>query len=131
MAEGWARHLAPAGWTVMSAGIQAHGKNPRAIDVMGEWGIDISSQESEKLTDQMLTGLDRVITVCGHADQNCPVLAATIAKEHWPLEDPAKATGSDDEIVDVFRNSRDEIRKRVENLIRRLEKDHHQRTGTQ
>jgi arsenate reductase len=120
MAEGWARHLGNSTIEVQSAGIEAHGKNPRAIAVMREAGIDISGQESTRLTPQMLGAADLVISVCGHADENCPVLPAGTRKVHWPLEDPAKATGSEEAIMQVFRTSRDDIRGRVQSLLNNL-----------
>jgi arsenate reductase len=103
-----------------SAGIEAHGKNRRVLQVMQEAGLDISGQESTRLTDDMLNWAELVVTVCGHADEHCPVLPPGTRKEHWPLNDPAKATGNDTEIITVFRTSRDEIRQRVESLIARL-----------
>ncbi len=106
---------------VKSAGIEAHGKNPRAIAAMQEAGVDISGQDSTRLSDDMLAGADLVVTVCGHADEHCPVLAPGTRKEHWPLDDPAKAAGSEEEIMAVFRASRDDIRRRVANLVERLE----------
>ena len=121
MAEGWARALAGPSWSIHSAGIEAHGKNPRAIAVMGEAGLDISGQESTKLTDDMINRADIVVTVCGNADENCPVLPAGTQKEHWPLDDPAKATGTEDEVMAFFRNSRDEIRQRVADLLEKLQ----------
>ncbi len=120
IAEGWARHLADGKVAAMSAGIEAHGKNPRAIAVMAEAGIDISSQESTRLTDTMLASADFLVTVCGHADEHCPVLPAGMRKEHWPLPDPAKAAGTEDEIMTVFRSSRDDIQRRVADLLERL-----------
>ncbi|NOZ11825.1 MAG: arsenate reductase (thioredoxin) [Gammaproteobacteria bacterium] len=117
MAEGWARHLGGDDLEVCSAGIKAHGKNPRAIAVMKEAGVDISCQESTQLTGTMLEWADLVLTVCGHADEHCPALPVGTHKEHWPLDDPAKATGSDEEVMGVFRASRDEIRSRVTTLI--------------
>ena len=117
MAEGWGKQFAPVGWKITSAGIEEHGKNPRAIKVMAEAGVDISNQESTCLTDVMLDQADLVITVCGHADEHCPVLPAGTRKEHWPLDDPAKASGTEDEILDVFRATRDEVRARVKDLI--------------
>ena len=117
MAEGWARYLGGSGITVQSAGIEAHGKNPRAIAVMQEAGIDISQQESTRLTDDMLEAADVLVTVCGHADENCPVVPAGIKKIHWPLEDPAKASGSEELVMQVFRASRDDIRRRVQELL--------------
>lgn len=123
IAEGWARKFAPPGWVIQSAGIEAHGKNPRAIAVMAEAGEDISQQESTRLTDDMLRATDYLVTVCGHADEHCPVPPPGVRKEHWPLSDPAKATGSEDEIMDVFRATRDDIRQRVIDLLARLQKD--------
>lgn len=120
MAEGWARHFGGDLFQVQSAGIEMHGKNPRAIDVMREAGVDISRQESTRLTDQMLDAADYVVTVCGHADENCPVLPAEVCKEHWPLDDPAKVVGAERDVMAAFRDSRDDIRLRVEDLIQRL-----------
>ncbi|MDT8452126.1 MAG: arsenate reductase (thioredoxin) [Gammaproteobacteria bacterium] len=121
MAEGWAKHFAPEWLEVESAGIESHGKNPRAIAVMAEAGVDISEQESTQVTGAMLNAADVVVTVCGHADDHCPVLPAGMRKEHWPLEDPAKATGSEEEIMAMFRATRDEVKRRVRTLIAQLE----------
>lgn len=123
MAEGWARALADDNTMVQSAGIEAHGKNPRAIAVMAEAGQDISQQESTRVDAAMLAAADLVVTVCGHADEHCPLLPAGTRKEHWPLGDPAKATGSEAEVMAVFRTSRNEIRQRVEALLQRLQAD--------
>jgi arsenate reductase len=123
MAEGWGRALADDSVTVQSAGIEAHGKNPRAITVMGEVGIDISEQESTRVDDTMLQAADLVVTVCGHADEHCPFLPPGTRKEHWPLDDPARASGSEDEIMRVFRASRDEIKQRVTELLRRIKQE--------
>jgi len=124
MAEGWARQLGEQNgenWlAVQSAGIEAHGKNPRAIAVMREAGVDISGQESTRVTDDMLEQTDLVVTVCGHADEHCPVLPAGTRKIHWPLDDPARAQGSEEEVMQFFRNSRDDIRSRVETLLSAL-----------
>ena len=120
MAEGWARHLAGDPITVQSAGIEAHGKNPRAISVMLEAGVDISQQESTRVTPAMLEQADLVVTVCGHADEHCPVLPPNTRKLHWPLDDPARAQGSEDEVMQVFRASRDDIRQRVQALLDNL-----------
>ena len=117
MAEGFARHLAGERVTVQSAGIEAHGKNPRAIDAMKEVGVDISAQESTRLTDAMLEKADLVVTVCGHADEHCPLLPPGTRKLHWPLEDPARATGTEEEIRAEFRRIRDEIQERVTELM--------------
>lgn len=120
IAEGWSR-LIGNGWVeAQSAGIEAHGKNPRAIAIMEEAGIDISDQESTIVSDEMLRCADVVVTVCGHADEQCPVLPPGVKKVHWPLTDPAKATGTEEEIMDQFRATRDEIETRVRGLLAKL-----------
>ncbi len=119
MAEGWARWFGQPLFEVQSAGIECHGKNPRAIAVMKEAGLDISGQESTRVTDEMLARADLVVTVCGHADEHCPVLPPGTRKEHWPLPDPARAEGTEEEIMAVFRASRDDIRQRVKDLLER------------
>ena len=74
IAEGWIRDIGGDRFNVESAGIEAHGKNPRAIAAMQEAGLDISGQESTIVSDEMLQRADVVITVCGHADEQCPIL---------------------------------------------------------
>ncbi len=120
MAEGWARHLGGGRVEAMSAGIEAHGKNPRAISIMKEVGVDISHQESTQLTPEMIQEADIIVTVCGHADEHCPVIPAGTHKEHWPLDDPARAKGSEEAILGVFRQTRDQVRERVEDLLARI-----------
>ena len=120
MAEGWARELGGNRVVVQSAGIEAHGKNPRAIAAMREAGIDISSQESTIVTKEMLDKADIVVTVCGHADEQCPVLPAKVKKIHWPLTDPAKATGSEEAVMNEFRATREEVKKRITDLLAQL-----------
>ncbi len=106
---------------MQSAGIEAHGKNPRAIAVMAEAGVNISGQESTRVSDDMIRRADIVVTVCGHADEHCPVLPPGVKKIHWPLGDPAKATGTEEEIMTQFRATRDEVRRRVADLIDSLD----------
>jgi arsenate reductase len=120
MAEGWTRTLGAGKFTVESAGIEAHGKNPRAIAVMQEAGIDISGQESTVVTPGMMARAEVVVTVCGHADEVCPPVPRGATKVHWPLDDPARAVGSEEDIMRSFRATRDEIRQRVEMLLGRL-----------
>ena len=126
IAEGWARALGGDWLIVQSAGIEVHGKNPRVIAVMREAGVDIAAQESTKLTDAMLNEADYLVTVCGHADEHCPALPPGMRREHWPLTDPAKATGAEEEIMAVFRASRDDIRRRVAELLARLQSEQEQ-----
>jgi arsenate reductase len=123
MAEGWTRHLGGDAVVAQSAGIEAHGKNPRAIAVMQEAGVDISGQESTVISATMIDEADVVVTVCGHADEQCPALPGRIEKVHWPLADPAKATGSEEEILDRFRATRDKVERRVEQLLARLSRN--------
>lgn len=125
MAEGWGKHFAAEHIDVHSAGIEAHGKNPRAIAVMQEAGIDITDQESTRVTPGMVAAADVVVTVCGHADEHCPALPPTVRKVHWPLNDPAKAIGTEEEIMAVFRATRDDIRERVRELIAALGRTDH------
>ena len=120
IAEGWTRRLGEDRVEVQSAGIEAHGKNLRAIKIMQQAGIDISGQESTIVSQEMLNLADVVVTVCGHADEQCPVLPAGVKKVHWPLTDPAKATGSEEEIMSEFRATRDEVEKRVRNILNSL-----------
>ena len=113
MAEGWARHLLSDQIEPYSAGIEAHGMNPNAMQVMKEAGVDISGQSS-KLADS-LDGvpLDLVITVCGHADENCPAVLANTRVVHVGFDDPPKlAQGETDpeKALDHYRRVRDEIR---------------------
>lgn len=117
IAEGWTRELGDESISVESAGIEAHGKNPRAIAIMQEADIDISGQESTIVNKAMLDRAEVVVTVCGHADEQCPVLPPEVRKIHWPLTDPAKAVGSETEIMATFRATRDEIEKRVRDLL--------------
>ena len=122
MAEGWARQIGGDAVSVQSAGIEAHGKNPRAIDAMREVGVDISGQESTIVDACMLQQADIVVTVCGHADEQCPVLPPGVTRLHWPLTDPAKATGTDESIMCEFRATRDEIERRVRDLLDTMRK---------
>jgi len=113
MAEGWLRSLGGDKFEAYSAGIVAHGKNPRAIAVMAEAGVDISAQESEALDPAILENIDLLVTVCGHADETCPAVPVACEKVHWPFDDPAKASGTEAEIMVEFRRVRDQIREKI------------------
>ena len=117
MAEGRTQQLGGLSITAQSAGIEAHGQNTRAIAVMKEAGVDISGQESTQVTDALLEQADLVVTVCGHADEHCPILPPGTRKAHWPGEGPEKAAGTEAEVIDIFRSTRDDIRHRVEELL--------------
>lgn len=117
IAEGWARQMGGDHFEVQSAGIEAHGKNPRALAIMKEVGIDISGQESTVVTGEMIGKADVVVTVCGHADEHCPAVPSSAEKLHWPLSDPAKASGTEEEIMEEFRRTREDIKARVKRLL--------------
>ncbi len=117
MAEGWLRHLGGERFAAYSAGLVAHGKNPRAIAAMQVAGVDISGQKSEALDSSLLNSIDLLITVCSHADERCPLVPASCQKQHWPFDDPAKASGTEDEIMAEFYRVRDQIRDRIKKFI--------------
>jgi arsenate reductase len=117
MAEGFARAMASPGVEVYSAGVEAHGLNPRAVAVMGEVGVDIRHQTSKTLAEIPADEIDTVITLCGDAAERCPVFPSAVVREHWGLEDPARAAGSEDAILEVFRSVRDELGERVRSLL--------------
>lgn len=85
-----------------------------------ERGVDITGQQSTQVDQSMLDWADYVITLCGHADEHCPVISPDTHKEHWPLPDPAKTVGTEQEILAAFRESRDDIQHRIAELIKRL-----------
>jgi arsenate reductase len=87
---------------------------------MQEIGIDISDQESKEIDADFLLSMDVIITLCGNAEASCPMTPPNIKRIHWPIEDPAGATGSEEEIMSEFRKARDEIRRRIEDLINTL-----------
>lgn len=118
IAEGFFKHLGSGRYEVKSAGLEAHGLNPRAVQVMKEAGVDISSQTSDVIDPQILNRADYVITLCGHADEHCPAIANKHAvKWHWGFDDPAKATGTEEEIMASFRTVRDQIKNRIEQFL--------------
>lgn len=117
MAEGFARHLSSGSVTAESAGIESHGLNARAVWAMREIGIDISDQMSKVVTEDMIASADLIITVCDHAKEHCPVIPSPIRQLHWSFDDPAKATGTEQEIMDTFRRVRDEIGSKVKDLL--------------
>ena len=121
MAEGYANFLGAGKIEAQSAGIEAHGKNARAVAIMAEDDIDISDQESTMVSEEMLNWADVVVTVCGHADEHCPTVAKTLVRKHWPLNDPAKAQGNEDEITSEFRRIREDVKQRVIELIENLQ----------
>lgn len=110
MAEGLLREAAGDILDVRSAGSKPAGYvHPKAIAVMAEIGIDLSAHHSKHMDEFLGQKVDTVITVCGNADQACPMFPGQVRRYHWGFDDPAHATGSDDEILAEFRRVRDQI----------------------
>ena len=114
MAEGLLRHLAGDRFESYSAGTEATHVRPLAIRAMDEIGIDISGQESKTLNRYLGVPFDYVVTVCDEANEACPFFPGAKNRLHWSFEDPAQATGSEEERLGVFRRARDKIRERIE-----------------
>src|SRR6476659_385511 len=111
LAEGLLRSMAGDLFEVHSAGSKPAGYvHPLAVKAMAEIGIDISAHRSKHLDEYLAQPVETVITVCGKADQVCPVFPGQINRHHFPFDDPAHATGSEEEQFAVFRRVRDEIR---------------------
>lgn len=117
MAEGFAKKLLPTDWTVKSAGIEAHGLNPKAVKAMQEVQIDITMQTSDVIDPQILNQATLVVTLCGDAADKCPVTPPHVKREHWGFTDPAKATGTEEEKWAVFQEVRDAIQKRIQDFV--------------
>jgi thioredoxin type arsenate reductase len=119
MADGFLNDIGGDIYEVKSAGLEAHGLNPRAVQVMKEAGVDISNNTSDVIDPEILNRATYVITLCGHADEHCPVISNPgVIKWHWGFDDPAKATGTEDEIMNQFRTVRDAIRGRIETFVK-------------
>ena len=116
MAEGFAKKWLGRQGQVKSAGIEAHGLNSLAVKVMAEKGIDISQQQSKVLNEAELQQADLIVTLCGDARDRCPVTPLTGRRLHWPLADPAAASGSQEAVLAVFRQVRDQIEAHVRAL---------------
>lgn len=121
LAEGILRAAVGDRAVVASAGSHPAGYvHPMAVAVMAEIGLDLAGHTSKHLNEFLDQDVHTVITVCGNADQACPVFPGQITRHHWPFDDPAKATGSEAEIRDVFRRVRDEIRQQFESYAETL-----------
>ncbi len=111
IAEGYLKHFAKDKAEVYSAGIETHGVNPKAIAIMKEDGIDISYNTSNNVNEYRNIDFDFVITVCDNAKERCPIFPSTAKQVHHNFPDPAKAIGTEEEIMQQFRNVREEIKK--------------------
>lgn len=111
LAEGILRHAAGDLFNVVSAGSKPAGYvHPKAVEVMKEIGIDISQHTSKHMDEFLNQKIDTVISVCGNADQACPIFPGQVNRYHWGFEDPAHAKGTDEEVLNVFRAVRDQIK---------------------
>ena len=118
IAEGYLRHFTGNRATVYSAGIETHGVNPKAIQVMAEDGIDISHHTSNNVDEYTGINFDYVITVCDNAKENCPYFPTLAQKFHYNFPDPAKAQGSPEEVLNEFRRVRGLIKDYSENFVK-------------
>ena len=123
MAEGWARALASDRLEAFSAGIFPCFVHPRAAKVMLEAGVDISGQYSKHVEELDGIPFDYVVTLCGHADENCPSSPLHGKRVHRPFDDPVFARGTESEILGSFRTVRDQIRRLVEGMPGNLEEN--------
>jgi arsenate reductase len=110
LAEGYLRFYAGERAKIYSAGIETHGVNPKAIRVMAEDHIDISKHTSNHVDEYSAIPFDMVITVCDKANEACPFFPGNVKRSHQNFPDPAKATGTQEEIMDKFREVRDMIK---------------------
>jgi arsenate reductase len=120
IAHGYLEHFGKNKLTVLSAGIETHGVNPRAIAIMKEDDIDISHYTSNNVNEYADVKFDYVITVCDNAKENCPYFPATVKTLHHNFPDPAKAKGTDEEIMKSFRDVREMIKVYTRDFVSQL-----------
>jgi arsenate reductase len=117
IAEGYLRHFAGDKAAIYSAGIETHGVNPKAIQVMAEDGIDISHHTSNNVDEYINIPFDYVITVCDNAKENCPYFPTRAERFHFNFPDPAKATGDVEQVLNEFRRVRDMIKEYSKDFV--------------
>jgi len=117
IAEGYLRHFAGDKAKIYSAGVETHGVNPRAVQVMAEDNIDISEHTSNNAAEYVSIPFDYVITVCDNAKERCPYFPSNAEKFHYNFPDPAKASGTEEEILQEFRKVRDMIKAYSEGFV--------------
>jgi arsenate reductase len=118
MADGIVNHDFAGRIEAFSAGTEPHGLNSKAVQVMSEIGIDISTNSSDHLSRYEGQAFDYVISLCGDADEKCPAFFGGVRRLHIPFDDPPRASGSSDEVLAVYRRVRDEIRKQMNCLFK-------------
>ena len=117
IAEGYLKHFAQEHANIYSAGIETHGVNAKAIATMKEDGIDISKHTSNHVDEYTSIDFDYMITVCDHAKENCPYFPTQAQKFHYNFPDPAKAQGTEEEIMAQFREVREMIKNYAQNFV--------------
>jgi len=117
MADGIVNHDFSGKITAVSAGTDPHGLNPRAVQVMHEIGIDISQNSSDHLNRYTGQTFDYVISLCSDADEQCPAFFGGVKRLHMPFDDPPRSTGSDQQVLTVYRRVRDEIREQMNDFF--------------
>lgn len=117
IAEGYLRNFAGEKAEIYSAGVETHGVNPKAIATMKDDGIDISNHTSNNIDEYRNIDFDFVITVCDNAKERCPFFPTKAEKFHYNFSDPAKATGTDEEISEEFRKVRQQIKEYCEDFV--------------
>ncbi len=120
MAEGFAKEFGKGLIEVYSAGLMSAGVHRKAIAVMKEMGIDISTQKSKVIDEDLLKKMDIIVTLCGNAEESCPWTPPHIKRIHWPIKDPVGTIGTEEEIMNEFRRARDEIKEKVKKLIEEI-----------
>ena len=120
IAEGYMSFFAGNKAEVYSAGVETHGVNPKAILIMKEDGIDISNHTSNNIDEYTHIDFDFVITVCDNAKERCPFFPTKAVKFHYNFPDPAKATGTDSEIMEQFRTVRDLIKDYCKDFVQKI-----------
>ena len=118
IAQGYLQHFAGDSAEVYSAGVETHGVNPKAIQVMAEDGIDISHHTSNHIDEYQEVSFDKVITVCDNAKERCPFFPTSADKFHYNFPDPAKATGTAEEVIEEFRRVREMIKEYSETFVK-------------
>jgi len=118
IAEGYLRHFAEDKATIYSAGVETHGVNPKAITIMAEDGIDISNHTSNHVDEYDNIDFDFVITVCDNAKERCPYFPTNAKKFHHNFPDPAKAKGTEEEVMNEFRAVRGQVKAYAETFVK-------------
>ncbi|MEP6676603.1 MAG: arsenate reductase ArsC [Ferruginibacter sp.] len=117
IAEGYLRYFAGSRAIIYSAGVETHGVNPKAVEIMEEDGIDISNHTSNNIEEYREIDFDLIITVCDNARERCPYFPSNAKRFHYNFQDPSKATGTAEEITEQFRQVRQQIKDYCEKFI--------------